>query len=763
MGIWKRIGGGALLGLGGLLLNLAEVEILPGVHLLLGPWMVLMAAVLLGPAAGGLAGAIAGVRTLWLWGHPWGWLNMALEGLFVGALRRRLMPISSDGLFWVLSPVYFLLTYGLMAGLPFEATVVSGIKQAMNGLLAALTVQVTLLVPGIRRRLGPWLPAPVAAISMGRAFALSFTLGAIIPTLVVGMVEGRARYDVAVRHVEEENLQVARAVVREIERRIEHSSHAVAQLSRLLGERSSPQGGLPHSVFLEDGLDSLVTYSPEVIYAYVGSAEGRALAFSPRSDAEGRTLAGTDFSDRDYVKKVRQSRGPLISDVFLGRVGEQAPLVAAVGPIREGDQYLGYVLAALDLPKMRAYARAQSHTQEQRVRVLDARKRVVFDTQEDTVGRVLSIEGTPLSDALDTVGSEGASSYQRRPDGRLLIRTGSAHLFCVRSVEQVGWRVVVEQSAALLQHDVEQSYAGLLVTVGVAVMVTLLVSLLLARAVLAPVRRVADAALRLASGDRLARAEEATRDAPRELHELARTFDQMAAQLSRQLETIEASSREKDVFLSIASHELRTPLTAIKVQVALLRRSVGEAQVARVDLFDRQIDRLTRLVNQLLDASQLGSGKLPLQCTRIDLAEVARRVAESLVGASPRHTLQLEAAPLVGAFDEMRIEQVLHNLVANAIKYSPSGGAIEVRVRRLSAQEAEIEVADRGIGLGAEDREQLFGRFERGERQEVANISGLGVGLYVSREIIRRHNGTISLRPREGGGAVATVVLPLER
>ncbi|SET63901.1 sensor histidine kinase [Stigmatella erecta] len=761
MGIWKRIGGGALLGLGGLLLNLAAVEILPGVHLLMGPWMVLMAAVLLGPAAGGLAGAISGIQAYWLWGHPWGWLNIILEGVFVGVLRRRLMPITADGLFWLFSPLYFLLTYGLIAGLPLDATLVSGVKQAMNGLLAALIVQVTLLVPALRRRLGPWLPAPVAAISMGRAFALSFTLGALIPLLWVGMVEGRARYEAAVHHVEEENLQVARAVVREIERRLEHSAHAVAQLSRLLSERAPPQGGLPNVTFLEDGLDSLVTYSPEVIYAYVGSPEGRALAFSPRHDAEGRPLAGSDFSDREYVRRARQSRGPVVSDVFLGRVGERAPLVATVAPIRDGDQYLGYVLAALDLPKMRAYARDQAHTQQQRVLVIDASQRVVFDSQEESFTDVRSIEGTPLAEALGRTGGAGSARYQRRPDGRLLIRTGSEHLFCVRSVAQVGWRVVVEQPAVILQHDVEQTYAGLMVTVVVAIGVTLAVSLLLARAVLAPVRRVADAALRLAAGDRQARAEESTRDAPRELHELARTFDQMAAQLSRQLETIEGASREKDIFLSIASHELKTPLTAIKVQVALLKRAVGKEQAERVEMFDRQVDRLTRLVNQLLDASQLGSGKLPLQRSRVDLAEVARRVAEALVGASPRHNLVLEVSPLVGAFDEMRIEQVLHNLVANAIKYSPAGGAIEVRVRPLPGGEAELEVADRGIGLGGEDKEQLFGRFERGERQEVANISGLGVGLYVSREIVRRHNGSIALRQREGGGAVATVVLPL--
>jgi signal transduction histidine kinase len=117
--------------------------------------------------------------------------------------------------------------------------------------------------------------------------------------------------------------------------------------------------------------------------------------------------------------------------------------------------------------------------------------------------------------------------------------------------------------------------------------------------------------------------------------------------------------------------------------------------------------------------------------------------------------------PVVGEFDELRLEQVVHNLVSNAIKYSPTGSAIEVRVRALPGGEAELVVADRGIGLRVVDEEQLFGRFERGDRRELTGISGIGVGLYVSREIVRRHGGRISLRPREGGGAVATVRLPL--
>jgi len=120
--------------------------------------------------------------------------------------------------------------------------------------------------------------------------------------------------------------------------------------------------------------------------------------------------------------------------------------------------------------------------------------------------------------------------------------------------------------------------------------------------------------------------------------------------------------------------------------------------------------------------------------------------------------LDLEAA--VGEWDELRIEQVLHNLVSNAIKYSPAGGVIELVVRVTPEGDARLTVADRGIGLSEADAPSLFERFSRGTGPEVGSIKGLGVGLYVSREIVHRHGGTIRLQPRPGGGAVATVLLP---
>ncbi len=756
-----RVGWGLLLGGVGLVLNLAAVEVLPGVHLLLGPLAVMVAAVLYGPVAGGVAGALSGAQTLWLWGHPWGWLNFTVEGLVVGALSRRVMPITASGLYWLLSPLYFFLTYHLLVHLPVEGIVVSAVKQAVNGVLAALIVEVVLLVPQVRRRLVGLLPPPMAETPIGRAFGSALTLGAVIPVLVVGGAEGRARARVEVQRLDAENLFVSQGVADELERRIEHATLGAERLAGQLSQQLGPEGALPERSVLESSLKQLVTYSPELLDAYVGSPGGVALAFWPPTDAEGKPLAGLDFSDREYVRRAREASGPFVSGVFLGRGGINGPLVVAVAPIRREALYAGFVQTALDLRRLREQVLLHLRTPDQRVLVLDSRDGVVLDTGASG-NAVESVAGTPLAGALAGVGEAGVGTYEAHAaDARALVRAGSLRHFGVEYVDRLGWRVVSEQPTSLLQRKVRQSYAGLLLTLAVAVVAAVLMALVLSRAITSPVQGVSDAALRLAAGERTARVSESMGGAPLELRRLAQSFDRMAQQLSSQLEAIERGSREKDAFLSIAAHELRTPLTALKAQVHLLRRKLDAQHSERLELFDRQLDRLTRLVNQLLDASQLGAEQLLLQRARLDLGEVAKRVAELLVQASPQHTLQLDVSSVVGEFDELRIEQVLHNLIANAIKYSPTGGPIDVRVRMTPEGEALLEVGDRGIGLGSEDREQLFERFERGERRELAGISGLGVGLYVSREIVWRHGGRIALRPREGGGTMATVRLPL--
>lgn len=753
---------GFLFGALGFVANLVPVEVLPSAHALLGPLFVLPIAVLLGPWAGLIAAAIASVPTVWLWGHPFGLLNFVLEAVAVGYLSRRFRPLVADAIYWVTTPLYFYLTYHLIADIPGPITVVMAVKQAVNALFFVLVIEVALLLPALRRRLGTLLPAPVRDVSLSTAFMSLLTVCAVIPLLVLGAAEGRARYDVELARLAAENLRSAEKVRDDFERTVEHTVHATRAVAEMLAAEAS-SGALPPVAEMERALRDLVRLSPSIPAAYVGSPEGRAVAFFPTHNPAGKPLAGTDFSDRSYVKQLQTATEPVVSGIFQGRGGVSGPLIIVAAPIRRGDRYLGYVLSGLNIQKLRAEVAEAAKAAQATARaiVIDQELSVIADSGAASADRVETIRGSALADALARVRTAEGETYVAGPPHLWALRAHSLRHFTAVTLPSVNWKVVVEQSTEALQRRLERSYLALLLWIALALLIVVIVARALARSFVVPIEGVSSAAHRLAAGERTARAADVAHHAPIELRDLAKRFDEMASQLSRQLDQVESSAREKDAFLTIAAHELRTPLTSLKAQVQILGRQ-GATKITdeRLQILNRQVDRLSRLIHQLMDVSQLSSGRLAMQPAAVDLSELARRTAEAVVATSELHQLSVDAEPLLGVYDEVRLEQLLHNLISNAIKYSPNGGLVEVSVKRAEDGAAVLRVADRGIGLGAAENASLFERFARGDTNELKGISGFGVGLYLSREIVRLHGGTIALHQRDGGGAIATVVLP---
>jgi PAS domain S-box-containing protein len=226
--------------------------------------------------------------------------------------------------------------------------------------------------------------------------------------------------------------------------------------------------------------------------------------------------------------------------------------------------------------------------------------------------------------------------------------------------------------------------------------------------------------------------------------------------------------RERDEFLSIASHELRTPVTALQLQLQLLQRAAGRsggpgaATLAhKFAALERQCRRIAVLVNELLDVSRLRLGRLDLRREELDLADVARDTVSSLQEEGVRLGSRIEvSAPstVTGKWDRVRIEQVITNLLSNALKFG-KGKPIRVRVAGDGAS-ARLSVSDEGIGIERSDHARVFERFERAVPTH--HFGGLGLGLYISREIVQAHGGTIRLESEPGAGTTFTIELPRE-
>jgi signal transduction histidine kinase len=223
----------------------------------------------------------------------------------------------------------------------------------------------------------------------------------------------------------------------------------------------------------------------------------------------------------------------------------------------------------------------------------------------------------------------------------------------------------------------------------------------------------------------------------------------------------------------MASHELKTPLSPLRVYVQCLQRQLERGTVEPEELaralvrMDAQIARLALLIDDLLDISRLREGHLALRRESFDLVDLARHVVErfraELEATDGRsQAIELEAAvgQLYGRWDAHRLDQVLTNLVSNAIKYSSPDSTVTVRLEPHGSL-ARFSVADEGIGIPADEFGQLFQPFHRGRNAPVMYFGGLGLGLAISKGIVERHGGRIWAESEDGRGSIFTVELPL--
>jgi signal transduction histidine kinase len=279
------------------------------------------------------------------------------------------------------------------------------------------------------------------------------------------------------------------------------------------------------------------------------------------------------------------------------------------------------------------------------------------------------------------------------------------------------------------------------------------------------------------------RVDEATAALKLRLGELERANEEIAALhrgAQRHVEQLKELDKLKSQFLSMASHELKTPLTVISgfLQVALRRkhrrlargfsgveewRQEEAADTEQLEVVNGQTSKLARLVDELLDVSRIESGRIELKLAPVDLSQLAAEVAERMQLTTSRHDVQVVTPGAEGAMaiaDRDQMDQVLTNLIQNAIKYSPDGGAIDIAVV-TEGDAVTLSVLDRGVGIPASELDSVFDLFFRsradGSRQAVG---GMGLGLYISKEIVTRHGGRIWVESEPGQGSTFFVRVP---
>ena len=253
------------------------------------------------------------------------------------------------------------------------------------------------------------------------------------------------------------------------------------------------------------------------------------------------------------------------------------------------------------------------------------------------------------------------------------------------------------------------------------------------------------------------------------LEQSRREQETLLAQLQLTQVELERAVRMRDDFMSIVSHEVRTPLNGLILETQLRKMHLArdnaaaftmEKMHAMVDRDERQILSLIRLIEDMLDVSRIRTGKLSIRPDEFDLAHAVGQLLENFaaqISAAQSSVNFTASQPVVGQWDEFRIEQVISNLLTNALRYGAKK-PIDVSVY-IEGEQAVVDVRDQGIGISQENQQRVFQQFERVSASQVA--AGLGLGLFISEQIVAAHSGTISVQSELGEGALFRVCLPL--
>jgi signal transduction histidine kinase len=466
-------------------------------------------------------------------------------------------------------------------------------------------------------------------------------------------------------------------------------------------------------------------------------------------------------TEPESLRRTVETRQPVVGTLALDLRDNQWAFPIRV-PVLRGDG-VQYVLSAVMTPQALAdvVARRPLGDDGELTRVLvDHQGIVAYRTRDPE--RFIGSPATPSFIEHTQAAAEGVF--------RSITLEGKHSYVAFSRSALSGWTSAVVVPVELIDGPFRRSVLAMLASGGLTLLVSVAGAIVFARRFAQGLRAMAGAAEALAGGEQ-PRVEPSSIE---EMERLGRSLSSSAERLRQHQEEerrarvgLEAAVRSRDEFLSLASHELKTPLTSLMLQTQLLQRRLerGEAlppESARrvLDQTARQTQRLARLVNDMLDISRVTAGKLSLEPDTFDLAELAADVVAKLGPQLSEARCEVSVRspePVVGRWDRYRLEQVLTNFLTNAARYGP-GKPVEVSVRRVE-EGAELRVRDEGRGIASEDQERIFQKFERAVGGH--EVSGLGLGLFIAREIVEMHRGTVRVESTPGQGATFIVTLPL--
>ena len=587
-----------------------------------------------------------------------------------------------------------------------------------------------------------------------RGRLLTLAIGGVLPLLIVGLAVLWVVWNEKRNQLNESLEQQAELVGVVFDRWLD------AQYQPLITITSYPPDHLNDRSALKSSLQAAIIRRPHWIDLRVLDSTGRVVAIEP---------AGAGDLPSALSEKLLAEAKRGASDIETDWTRGEGHYLLAIEVPLEG----GAVIARIEGSALKDALHGISLPERAVVTLLDQNKRIIYRSQtaESTLG-------------LDLSGMNQLSTLNERSTAVVVTRSSVDHVERVYGLSRfgnTGHVVMVGVQSAILYASAWRQLMGYAVIGLIVVFCTVTAALLIARSIGRPVRLLNLAAEEFGGGNFSARAPAAGRD---EISSLGRNFNAMAERLQKREERFAELDRLKSEFVSTVSHELRTPLTTIKALTRLLMREGLDETKRReyIETISVECDRQIDLVLNLLDLSRIEGGVLRVTHERVDVQEVISSVVKSETRSAEkrRHDLRfdpnIQVAPVCA--DPKELRRVLSNIVENAIKYTPDGGSIVLSALQQDGQVA-INVTDNGRGIPPEDMPILFDKFHRGrpaphseamrdattdaEFLEDADVSGVGLGLYLARNVMEQMGGRITVESQVGQGSTFKLHLPVWR
>lgn len=744
---------------GGALFFLGSFASMPLVLALPAPWAILAAAI---PAAVSIP----------IMGQPSLLILAALEAIWLVAARRAKWKshVVHDLAFWAVlgAPTAYLLGRYVTRFTP-DIVAVIVVKLVLNQMFA-----VTIASFLVRHsRLSDWLERSVKQRARVREIVFRIVvLLAVVPLAMVGVTVSafvRVYLERADREVLFESSQ---RVARQMDLFLQMHEAAVTGVAGVLG-----RGGGDPKVLLEETRRA----HPAFITMLVTDAAGRIVQTAAAAPQPG--LLSLSVADRDYFTKARATRRPFVSGVFRGRGFGRDILVAISAPIYGPDgEFAGIVEASLEVWKFAMLVATEGATEEAMITLVDRDGRVIHADEGTGIPILANLRNYAQGDLLRTDATGKKMEFDH------VTPTGVADRDVAYAASSAYGITVVSQRPVLAGLTGIAWVIALIVAVAAAIVgVAIVVTRATRSRVAVPLETFARAASRQAALRSVEPIRNPTADAPQEIAMVFNAFNDLAVKLNgtymmlrqqnaeldhrvvertQELEAARAeavaASESKSTFLAMTSHEIRTPLNAIiGLADALGEVATDPVAISRLRTIRTSGERLLGVVNDLLDLSQVEAGKLQLRPQPVTLGTVCEDVRALFALRAEQQGLRLELElpeerPLWFEVDASRLQQVLINLVGNALKFTKTG-CITLRVEAVAAVPERLRlrfaVCDTGPGISSEEQAKLFQPYVQLPGAATSEVRGTGLGLSISRRLVGLMGGTLGVSSQIGEGS----------